>query len=248
MLNVLSSAKKQTRQQVIKQLLQQQSAQAPPQQQHEFEETTGYLRCIKCGANVHKRSNEQTFQAFVQGHCKDQPYTASHEGHRSHVLWQKGTKVNCTQCGLSLHLDTHQRLILTTAFKKPCKGAGTPLEEFFRRQATQTAPQSPADSASGSSQHSQHPPRAATTTAKRPRTQHQQPPEAIEPNLKGSGPTPRTLHILTQLDQQAQGSQAMTPSHQDPLSNLTNQNMPGETPPQPEGQEDEDPSITVDYF
>ena len=82
--------KKQTRQQVIKQLLQQQKDEVPPQQQHEFDETTGYLRCVKCGANVHKRSNEQLFQAFVQGQCLDQPYTATHEGHSSHVLWQKG--------------------------------------------------------------------------------------------------------------------------------------------------------------
>ena len=248
--------KKQTRQQVIKQLLQQQSEQAPPQQQHELEETTGYLRCVRCGANVHKRSNEQLFQAFVQGQCLDQPYEAPHDGHRSHVLWQKGTRVNCTQCGLSLHLDAHQRLILTTAFKKPCKGAGStgsPLEEFFRRQATHTEPQSPEDSASGSSHQSQHP-KAGTATAKRPKTQPQQPAEASESQPKGPGPTPRRLHFPTQLDQHAQGTlatspaQAMTPSPQVPLSSLTNQHTLGTATAGQAGQADEDASITVDYF
>ena len=57
------------------------------------------------------------------------------------MLWQKGSKVSCAQCGLSLHLDGQQRVILTAAFKKSCKGAaqvGTPpLTDFFARQGTQ---------------------------------------------------------------------------------------------------------------
>ena len=109
--------KKMTRTQVIKHLLHQQQEEKPPPQQHELEETAGYLRCVRCGTNVHKRSNEQVFQAFVQGHCLDQPYNQEHAGHSSHALWQKGTKVTCTQCGITLHLDGQHRLILTAAVK-----------------------------------------------------------------------------------------------------------------------------------
>ena len=58
--------KKQTRQQVIKQLLQQQKAAATPQQQHEFEETTGYLRCVKCGANGFRPRT--LFRPALHGH------------------------------------------------------------------------------------------------------------------------------------------------------------------------------------
>ena len=97
--------KKMTRTQVIKHLLHQQHEAKPPPQQHELEETAGYLRCVRCGTNVHKRSNEQVFQAFVQGQCLDQPYTQDHAGHSSHALWQKGNKATCTQCGITLHLD-----------------------------------------------------------------------------------------------------------------------------------------------
>ena len=203
--------KKQTRQQVIKKLLQQQQEEAPPKHQHEFDETAGYLRCVKCGANVHKRSNEQLFQAFVQGQCLDQPYTATHEGHTSHALRQKGSKVTCTQCGLSLHLDAQQRLILTGAIKKPCKGSGIsgspPLTEIFRKQAAQASQQkSPEDSTSGTSQTTQPAPQVVQETSKKPRLQHQHHAESQEPNLKGPGPTPRRLHFPTELDQQAQGS------------------------------------------
>ena len=144
------------------------------------------------------------------------------------------------------------------AFKKPCKGAGStgspPLEEFFRRQATQASPKSPEDSASGSSQLSQHATQAVAPTTKKPRLQHQQPADPPEPNLKGSGPTPRRLHFPTKLDQQAQGSlasmpeQAMTPSPHDPLSRPPNHATPEATSPGHEGHDGEDPSITVDYF
>ena len=73
--------KKLTRTQVIKQLLQQQETTKPPPGQHYLEETAGYLKCVRCGTNVHKRSNEQTFQTFVQGTCLDQPYQQEHAGH-----------------------------------------------------------------------------------------------------------------------------------------------------------------------
>ena len=35
--------------------------------QHTLEETKGYLKCANCGNSVHKRTNEDAFQAFVQG-------------------------------------------------------------------------------------------------------------------------------------------------------------------------------------
>ena len=201
---------------------------------------------------------KQLFQAFVQGQCYDQAYTATHEGHRSHVLWQKGNKVNCTQCGLSLHLDAQQRIILTTAIKKPCKGAGLsgspPLEEIFRRQATQASPQSPDDSASGSSQTSPQAPQAVPISSKKPRLQFQQLPQPPEPHPKGDGPTPRRLHFPTKLDQQAHGSlalqpeRALTPSQPDPLSALTSEDTPEATSPGQPSHDGEDTSFTVDYF
>ena len=147
--------KKMTRQQVIRQLLQQQQEEAPTPTQRVLEETAGYVRCVKCGSNVHKRSNEQAFQAFVTGQCLDQAYTQPHEGHNSHALWQKGGTVSCAQCGLSLHLDAQQRVILTAAIRRPCKGAakaGTPpLTDYFTRQ-TSTATQRTAQSFSPSLQ------------------------------------------------------------------------------------------------
>ena len=75
--------KKMTRTQVIKQILQQQENQRPPPGQHELEETAGYLKCSRCGTNVHKRSNEQLFQDFIHGRCLDQPYQQQHAGHTS---------------------------------------------------------------------------------------------------------------------------------------------------------------------
>ena len=136
-----------TRQQVIKQLLQQQEAEKPPPERHEFEETTGDMKCARCGCSVHKRCNEQTFQAFVEGPCLDRAYVLPHEGHASHALWQKGTKVTCAHCGLSLHLDGQNRIILTGAIRKPCKGAAIggspPLTEYFRSQPSQANQQAP---------------------------------------------------------------------------------------------------------
>ena len=127
----------------------------PPPQQHELAETAGYLRCVRCGTNIHKRSNEQAFQDFIQGRCYDQPYDTEHAGHNSHALWQKGSKVNCTQCGITLHLDGQQRLILTAAVKKPSKGShsqsSTPLTEIFRKQMEQASQHSSSESSGVSS-------------------------------------------------------------------------------------------------
>ena len=190
--------KKKTRQQVIQQLLQQQQAQAVEQTQHELEETTGYLRCVKCGTSIHKRSNETTFQSFLTSSCLDQPCPHSHDGHQSHALWQKGSKVTCTQCGLSLHLDGQQRVILTASIKRPCKGAASagtpPLTDFFARQT------------GGENTHTQQ--RAAPLTE------------------GGNHPTPRRLHFatpLTQAEDQRHPALAMNPSldagqHQSPKS------------------------------
>ena len=190
--------KKKTRQQVIQQLLQQQQAQAVEQTQHELEETTGYLRCVKCGTSIHKRSNETTFHSFLTSSCLDQPYPHSHEGHQSHALWQKGSKVTCTQCGLSLHLDGQQRVILTASIKRPCKGAASagtpPLTDFFARQ----------------------------TGAENTHTQQ----NAAPMTEGGNHPTPRRLHFatpLTQAEDQRHPALAMKPSldagqHQSPKS------------------------------
>ena len=179
--------KKKTRQQVIQQLLQPQQAQAVAPTQHELEETAGYLRCVKCGTSIHKRSNEPTFQSFVTGSCLDQPYPHQHEGHLSHALWQKGSKVTCTHCGLSLHLDGQQRVILTASIKRPCKGAASagtpPLTDFFARQ--------------GSVENSH--------------TQQGTAPMADD----GTHPTPRRLHFatpLTQAEDQGTPAQAMNSS------------------------------------
>ena len=66
--------KKQTRAQVIKNLLETQAQNQPETAQHQFEATTGYLRCVKCGTSIHKRVNEAAFM----------------------TLWQKGEKVSTT--------------------------------------------------------------------------------------------------------------------------------------------------------
>lgn len=79
------------------------------QDQHSLEETTGYLRCAKCGCSVHKhhkRINETASQPFIQAPCLDKP----HGGHASHVLRQKGERVTCRQCGLNLQLDADERV------------------------------------------------------------------------------------------------------------------------------------------
>ena len=198
--------KKLTRQQVIKQFLQQQAAETPPPERHQLEETTGYMKCVRCGCNVHKRCNEQTFQTFVDGPCLDREYVLPHGGHASHALWQKGPKVTCTHCGLSLHLDGQNRVILTGAIRKPCKGAANggspPLTEYFRSQPSQAAQQAPQPA-------TEDPPpvHEASHTA----THKSQDPAATQaatcgarPSSEGphGRPTPRRLHFPTELDQQ----------------------------------------------
>ena len=126
--------KKLTRVQVIHQLLAKRHS-----EQHQFEETTGYLRCGKCGCSVHKRINEAAFTAFLQSPCLDRAHGQPRDAHSSHQLWRKGDKVSCKQCGLVLHLDGQQRVILTGASRRSCKGAATKgsplLPELFRQQA-----------------------------------------------------------------------------------------------------------------
>lgn len=184
-----------TRTQVIKHLLHQQQEVKPPPQQHELEETAGHLRCVRCGTNVHKRSNEQVFQAFVQGQCLDQPYNTDHAGHTSHALWQKGNKVTCTQCGITLHLDGQQRLILTAAVKKPCKGSGsnssTPLTEIFRKQLEQASQHGSQDSSEDTSQQAPQESQVLQAQVKKPRLDHRwTPPSSTEEHPR---PTPRRL-------------------------------------------------------
>ena len=213
--------KKMTRTQVIKHLLHQQQEEKPPQQQHELEETAGYLRCVRCGTNVHKRSNEQTFQAFVQGQCLDQPYNQDHAGHSSDALWQKGNKVTCTQCGITLHLDGQQRLIHTAAVKKPCKGSGsassTPLTEIFKKQLEQASQHGSPDSSGDNSQQTPQESQAMHDQVKRPRLDTKGTTQSIQ--VEQHRPTPRRLHFPTDLDLQEQGTktdtiaQAMKPSH-----------------------------------
>ena len=225
--------KKLTRQQVIKQLLQQQQDEAPAPNKHELEETAGYLRCVKCGSNVHKRSNEQAFQAFVTGQCLDQAYTKPHEGHTSHALWQKGGKVSCTQCGLSLHLDAQHRVILTAAIRKPCKGAVTagspPITDYFTKQAT------------GAAQH---------------KAQITSPSKAEErPTVR---PTPRRLHFATQLtegEDTMHPAQAKTPSlSAGPRASQDTNAQSSETTPEATDQQsttseaEPEEAFQVDYF
>ena len=262
--------KKLTRTQVIKQILQQQQEVTPPPQQHELEETAGYLRCVRCGTNVHKRSNEQVFQAFVQGQCLDQPYTSAHAGHTSHGLWQKGSKVTCTQCGVTLHLDGQQRLILTAAVKKPCKGSGSsgspPLTEIFRKQMEQASQHSSPDSAGDTSHMATQEPQALHEQVKKPRLDNRQP---AQPSTEDHHrPTPRRLHFPTGLDLQEQGSKAdaaalaMIPSqvaakaptrgsgHTADTSQRANASMV-ETASQPSDDnehEQDDQPLNVDYY
>ena len=143
-----------------------------------------------------------------------------------------------------------QRLILTGAVKKPCKGSGLsgsqPLTEIFRKQAEQASQQrSSGESTDTTSQSAPQAPTAYQDPAKKPKLDTQ----AARPF---EGPTPRRLHFHTELDQQAHGLQAnnaalaMTPSQsaapplQDALDEEHEQPM-SETPAS-EG------SIDVDYF
>lgn len=167
--------KKLTRAQQIKAILDKQPEQPAPGQ-HQLAETTGYLKCLVCGINIHKRVNEDAFNSCIQSPCVNQAFTAAHEGHPSHALWQIGEKVKCALCGTHWNLDSHLRIIATQAFHKACKGAGgkntPPISTFFNKK--------PATSSSHSSEPS-----------------HQE-------DATASGPTPRRLNFPTALDDKEQ--------------------------------------------
>ena len=189
-------AKKNTRAQVIKDLLHRQQQQAPGPSEHQCAETTGYLRCFKCGVNTHKRVNEEAFQHFITSKCIDQAYPQPPQGHPSHSLWQKGEKVKCAQCGSHWNLDGEQHIITNQVLSKICKGAGTkgspPLSEFFKKK---------------SDAHSQ------AEGDHKPTAEH-------EPEVS-TRPTPRRLHFPTSLDDresmtdQAINDQVMTASDEE---------------------------------
>ena len=222
---------------------------------------------MRCGTNVHKRSNEQAFQAFVQGQCLDQPYTQDHAGHSSHALWQKGNKATCTQCGITLHLDGQHRLILTAAVKKPCKGSGsqssTPLTEIFRKQLEQASQSGSPDSSGDTSQQAPHESQALPERVKKPKLEPRWPPQTCHP--EHPRPTPRRLHFQTDLDLQeqdpehAQAAMAMNPSHEAARAS-TSSSRGNDAPPQAQATADEldshltpgsDPDnqpFTVEYF
>ena len=185
--------KKLTRAQQVKSLLDKQQEQPVPGH-HQLAETTGYLKCLVCGINIHKRVNEDAFNNFIQSTCVNQAFTAAHQGHPSHALWQIGEKVKCTQCGTHWNLDSHLRIIATQAFHKACKGAGgkstPPISTFFNKKQA------------NSSSHSSEPSQPADAAATRP--------------------TPRRLHFPTALEDVEQealthgmSALAMTPSQPD---------------------------------
>ena len=184
-------SKKLTRLQVIRNILQDQEKQPPAQAQHQLEETTGYLRCIKCGTSIHKRTNEQAFTDYINSPCLDGPFEAQHGGHHTHQLWRKGNRISCKQCGIQLHLDSNQRIILTASLLKECKGAGIKgspsIQSFFK-------PTPPTPSGGGSTEKQGSGTGTPTTT---------------------EGPKPKRLHFptpLTEREDEPSPTQAMTPS------------------------------------
>ena len=141
--------KKTTKPQTIKELLAQQDTQPPGPDAHFLTETAGYLKCKKCGVNIHKRTNESAFTDFVNSKCVDQAYTQERQGHHTHALWQKGDKVTCTLCGVQWHLDSQKRVIATTAFRKESRGAGLkgspPLSDYFKASQPAKEKDAPTD-------------------------------------------------------------------------------------------------------
>ena len=197
-----SLPRKLTRMQQIKALLDNQPEQPTPGQ-HQLAETTGYLKCVVCNLNIHKRVNEEAFKTFIHSTCINQAFQAAHHGHPSHALWQLGERVKRTQCGTQWNLDGQHRIIATQAFHKPCRGAGgkhtPPISTFFHKKQDK------------SSSHSSEslPPDAAAT----------------------SGPTPKRLHFPTALDEAEQealthgmSTLAMTPSQ--PADTAEEDNLP----------------------
>ena len=101
--------------------VQQQHPQAADE--HSFQETTRYLKCAKCSLSTHKRTNEESFQAFIRSRCIDEHYDKRRGGHTTHALWQKGKGIKCVNCApKAICLDAEERLILTKALTKECQG------------------------------------------------------------------------------------------------------------------------------
>ena len=182
-------AKKLTRAQTIKNLLHQQQQQPPDPSDHHFAETTGYLKCLKCGVNTHKRVNEEAFQSFISSRCIDEQYTQSSQAHSSHSLWQKGGKVRCTSCGCQWNLDADCRIISNLHLTKACRGTSgkgsPPISEFFKRKSEALGQE--ADSAA----------------------QALEAPDQDRPQ----GPTPRRLHFPTALDERNSTAKPGPPAH-----------------------------------
>ena len=158
--------RKATRAQLIASLLEKQ-AQQQSDSAHTLEETKGYLKCTTCGQSIHKRTNEEAFNAYVQGPCVNQPFEHDHSGHATHLLWQRGDRIHCKHCGTQTHTDAQGRPIATATLQKACKGApiaaSPPLSEFFKRQTPQaktpgqpdTEPGEPTTHQSGTASKSQ---------------------------------------------------------------------------------------------
>ena len=83
--------KKSASAQVIKDLSQKQRQPAP--EEHSLTETTGYLKCEKCGINIHKRVNEAAFQQFIASQCVDQALTQAN-GRPSHPQPMANTRTS----------------------------------------------------------------------------------------------------------------------------------------------------------
>ena len=150
-----------TRASTIKQLLEQQQQRPRVADEHNFQETTGYLRCTKCNLSIHKRTNEENFQGFVRSRCIDEAYTKSHEGHSTHSIWQKGKGVKCLNCGT----QSQEQVVLTKTLRKECQGnsqSSPTLLQIFGSQCkstqaatgseTQPAPAKPQREAQGAEQ------------------------------------------------------------------------------------------------
>lgn len=128
-----------TRAATIKRLLEVQQQHPQAADEHTFQETTGYLKCAKCSLSVHKRTNEESFQAFLHSRCIDESYVKGHDGHTSHALWQKGKGIKCLNCGTQSHLDAADRVVLTKALSKECQGntqRSPTLLQIFSAQAS----------------------------------------------------------------------------------------------------------------
>ena len=128
---------------------------------------------------------------YINSCCLDCPFEGQHAGHPTHKLWQKGTCLRCTHCGMQLHLDNSKRIITTANFLKECKGAGIkgspPIQTFFK-----TTPPTPSGGDSG----------------------EKKPTELATP-MSTTGPRPKRLHFptpLTARDDDQYPAKAMTPS------------------------------------